>query len=250
MKEKGRVEELLRLSKDRMLSAADRLNKLREAGKIETELSAKSLTITKQELDLLQQCNKAKGLNRTADEVQEERDKRREYNQTVAERNSTLAGIKARQSRFILEEAAELKAAQKAKADAAKQRAKDVVLEEQAKNNTLLAEVARESAAELVLKKRGIDLAADLELAGEKKTLAQIAEVRATALRAKSDLVEAFRTKEIERAKKTTAEAVAEEKRKYAEVERSLNDYLADKRAAVDDDFANGKPGRGSVFFL
>lgn len=241
VKEKGRVEELLRLSKDRTLSAADRLNKLREAGRIETELSAKSLDITKQELDLIQQRNKARGLNRTADEVQEERDKRREYNQTVAERNSTLAGIKARQSRFILEEAAELKAAQKKLADAAAQRAKDVVLQQQAVNNKLLAEVERESAAELALKKRGVDLAADLELAGEKKTQAQVAEVRAVALRAKSDLDEAYRTKEIERAKRATAAQVTEQKREYAETQKNLEDYLDTRKAQLERDLKDKK---------
>lgn len=109
--EKGRVEELIRLSKDRTKSASDRLGQLREAGKLENELSAKSLKLTGDELALLKQRNAARKLNVSADELQEVRDKQQEYNQVLVDRNNLLATIKARQSRFIVEEAAELKAA-------------------------------------------------------------------------------------------------------------------------------------------
>jgi hypothetical protein len=239
--EKGRVEELIRLSKDRTLSAADRLNKLREAGKLESELSAKSLKQLTAELDAIKQRNAAKGLTKTADEIQEERDKQKEYNNTVIERNNTLATIKARQSKFILEEQAALKAAQKTAAELAKQRAKDAVAAKQTENELALLEVVKGSAAELALKQRAIDLAADFELAGEKKTVEQVKLIRAKAEGDKLDLLRTYQEKELELAKKATAAQVAEEKRKYEEAERSLNDYLTDKRAAIEQEYAQGK---------
>lgn len=239
--EKGRVEELIRLSKDRTLSAADRLNKLREAGKLESELSAKSLKQLTAELDAIKQRNAAKGLTKTSDEIQEERDKQKEYNNTVIERNNTLATIKARQSRFILEEQAQLKAAQKTAAELAKQRAKDAVAAKQTENELALLEVVKGSAAELALKQRSIDLAADFELAGEKKTVEQVKLIRAKAEGDKLDLLRAYQEKEMELAKKHTAAQVAELKREFAESEQNLNDYLAGKRAKLEQDFAQGK---------
>jgi hypothetical protein len=239
--EKGRVEELIRLSKDRTLSAADRLNKLRQAGKLEEELSDKSLKQLTAELDAIKQRNAAKGLTKTSDEIQEERDKQKEYNNTVVERKNTLATIKARQSKFILEEQAELKAAQKTAAELAKQRAKDAVAAKQTENELALLEVTKGSAAELALKQRAIDLAADFELAGEKKTVEQVKLIRAKAEGDKLDLLRTYQEKELELAKKATAAQAAELKREYAEAEQNLNDYLTDRRAQLEQDYAQGK---------
>ena len=239
--EKGRVEELIRLSKDRTVSASQRLNQLREAGKLEGELSAKSLKQTTDELNAIKQRNAAKGLSRTADEIQEERDKQKEYNNTVVERNNTLATIKARQSRFILEERAELAKDQKERKDAALARRTDAVKAKQTEVEQQLLEVAKGTAAELVLLQRKIDLAAALTLASEKKTAADRTLILATAEAEKQQLQADFNAKAIEAAKKHDATTVAEATREYAESLQLLENYLNDKRAAIERDYAAGK---------
>lgn len=233
VKEKGRVDELIKLSKDRTLSAAERLNKLREAGRVESELSAKSLKQTTDELALIQKRNELKGLSKTSDEIQEERDKRKEFNATVAERNSTLATIKARQSRFILEEATELKNAQKDRAAAAQKAREDAVKNKQTEVEQLLLTVQKESAAELALLQKKVDLAAALTLASEKKNTAERALILATAEVEKRKLQDDFNKKTIEAAKQHAAAEVAESNREYAEAQRLLEEYLDNKRAAI-----------------
>lgn len=241
--EKGRVEELIRLSKDRTQSAGQRLNKLREAGKLEEELSGKSIKQITSELTAIKQRNAAKGLSKTADEIQEERDKQKEYNSTVVERNNTLATIKARQSRFILEERAELAKDQKERVSAAQQAREEAVKALINQNSKALAVVQEGSAAELVLKQRAVELAARLELAGAKKSAQdrEAIEIKKRADIAK--LADDFNQKAIEDAKKHDAATVAESNREYAEAQKALEDYLNAKRAAVEQDYAAGKFG-------
>jgi hypothetical protein len=233
VKEKGRVDELLLLSKDRTLSAAERLTKLREAGRIENELSKKSLDLITEEKNALLQRNKAKGLSTTADEIQEERDKRKEFNASVAERNNSLATIKARQSRFILEERAELAKDQKERASLA-QTAKETAIK--AKQEEVLGQllaVQRGTAAELVLLQRQIDLKAELEAAGEKKTAQEKRNLVAAAELEKQKLQADFDQKHAQATK-------TEQKREYDESLVLLEQYLDTKRLELEKELTSG----------
>jgi hypothetical protein len=233
VKEKGRVDELIRLSKDRTLSAADRLNKLREAGRLEAELSKKSLDLITEEEAALVKRNAAKGLSTTAEEIQEERDKRREFNATVAERNGTLATIKARQSRFILEERAELAKDTKERASAAQKAREDVIKGKQTEVERQLLEVVKGSAAELVLLQRKLDLAAALALASDKKTAADRGVLLETVEVEKQKLQADFD-------QKRAAAAKTEQKREYDENLGLLQQYLDQKRLDLEKERATG----------
>jgi hypothetical protein len=80
-----------------------------------------------------------------------------------------------------------------------------------------------------------------MELAGEKKTQDQIKLVRAKAAGDRLDLLVAYQQKEIDQAKKLTAAQLAESNREYAEAQKNLEDYLSEKRAALERDLASGK---------
>ncbi len=248
VKEKGRVEELLRLSKDRTQSAGERLNGLKEAGRLESELSAKSLAQTSQELALLQQRNKAKGLSATADEIQEERDKRKEYNATVAERNSTLATIKARQSRFVLEEAAERTKA-----------AEDAIKERIAATEAELLTAKQGSERELELQKQLTLQKAELEKAAANKSaadrklitsqsLAELLKEEDEYLKKRQEL--AAKQLETEDAQRLTAYNAQKKRDEDAQKDKEadyqhdlgvLERYLDRRRTALETDYAEGK---------
>ncbi|MGI4871485.1 MAG: hypothetical protein ACRYFX_09940 [Janthinobacterium lividum] len=249
IKEKGRVDELLRLSKDRTLSAGERLAKLREAGKIENDLSEASLKITREELSLIQQRNALKGkLNTTSDEVQEERDKRKEYNATVAERNSTLASIKARQSRFVLEERAE-------RAKAAEDAVKDRIAETEGK---LLA-VKAGSKEELALRQQLILQQAELERAAQNKTaadrrlsvvksLVEISKVedefrkkQADEAEKERDRIDAQYSRALSAQQKREADAAKEKEDNFKVDEALVERTLSRQRTSIENSYAAGE---------
>ncbi|MGI4884274.1 MAG: hypothetical protein ACRYFR_04875 [Janthinobacterium lividum] len=240
VKEQSRVTVLLRLSKDRTLSAQEQLANLKEAGRIEAELTEKNIALQKRELAAIDAAIKQKGEGKAAELKADRGNKEKEIAQTLAALDETNAKIKTRESIFLQQEAKAQADAAKVAAAAAKQRAKDAVAAKQTENELALLEVAKGSAAELVLRQRAVDLAADAALAGEKKTAAQIKLVRAQAEGDKKDLLDAFTQKEIEAAKKRTAAQVAEVKREFAEAQQLLGDHLADKTAQADRDFAAG----------
>jgi hypothetical protein len=233
VKEQSRIAVLIRLSRDRTLSSQQQLANLREAGRLEEELTTKNIALQQRELDAINKAIKLKGEGKSADLKADKAAKEKEIAQTLAAQDELNAKIKARESIFIQQQTT-------AAAAAAKQRAKDAVLAKQTENELALLAVEKGSAAELVLKQTAIDLVADLELAGEKKTAEQVKLVRAKAEGDKLDLLVAFQQKEIELAKKRTAAQVSEVKREYAEAEQNLTDYLTNKRAAVDKDFLMG----------
>ena len=234
VREQSRVAVLIRLSKDRTLSSKEQLANLKEAGRVEAELTEKKIALEKRELAAIDAGIKQKGEGKAADLKAEKGAKEKEIAQTLAAQDEVNAKIKTRESIFI-------QAQRTAAAAAAKQRAKDAVLAKQTENELALLAVAKGSAAELVLKQRAIDLAADLAIAGEKKTAKEVALIRATAEGDKLDLTIAFQAKEIEEAKKRTAAQNAEVKREYEEAARLLSEYLDTKRADTERDFAAGR---------
>lgn len=234
VKEQSRVAVLIRLSKDRTLSSQQQLANLREAGQVEEDITKKNIALQQRELAAINQAIKLKGEGKSAELKADRAAKEKEIAQTLAAQDELNAKIKARESIFIL-------AQRTAAAAAAKQRAKDEVAAKQTANELALVEAEKGSAAELALKQRAIDLAADMEIAGEKKTAEQVKLIRAKAEGDKNDLAVAFQQKALDDAKKQTAAQAAESKREYEEATRLLNDYLTDKRAAVQKDFADGK---------
>ena len=106
-----------------------------------------------------------------------------------------------------------------------------------------LLAVAKGGAAELVIKQRQVDAARDLELIAEKQTHAQKALIRAKAEGDKQQLQDDFNQKAIEAARKHDAATATEAKWEYDEALSLLENYLNDKRAALERDFAAGKLG-------
>lgn len=233
-REESRVAVLLRLSKERGKTAAEQLIALKQAGGIEAELSDKKVALLRREQAAISEGIRQKGEGKAADLKADLSAKKTEIEQALGAQKEINAKIQVRESVFI-------QAQRTAAAAAAKQRAKDAVAAKQTENELALLEVAKGSAAELVLKQRAIDLAADAALAGEKKTADQVNLVRAQAEGDKLTLQREFEAKAIEEAKKRTAAQVAEAKREFDESVKLLENYLAEKRAQVERDFAAGK---------
>lgn len=251
--EKGRVRELILLSKDRTLSAAERLGKLREAGKIEKELSDEAIHQTNAELSALQRRNAQKGLSTSAEEIQQERDKRKELVVTDNERKETLATIRARSSRFILEESAELKKAQKERADAAQKAREDAAKAQKTALLIQLGNVAQGSEAELRISQKLVDAETALKLAGEKKRIKERELIVQEGEHAKQKLQQEFDKKAAEEVKKANeqekqraAKLLAEKEREYSEAVKLLNDYTAKRKAAVEAQYVSDLRAAGS----
>ena len=240
VREQSRVAVLIRLSKDRTLSSKEQLANLKEAGRVEAELTDKKIALEKRELAAIDQAIKLKGEGKAADLKAEKGAKEKEIAQTLASQDEVNAKIKTRESIFIQQQ-------RTAAAAAAKQRAKDAVLAKQTENELALLEVVKGSAAELVLKRRAIDLAADLAIAGEKKTADEVKVIRATAEGDKQDLTIAFQAKELEAAKRRTDAQNAELKREYEEAVKLLGQHLDAKRTEVERDQANGVIGESEA---
>jgi hypothetical protein len=234
VKEQSRIAVLLRLSKDRTLTSQQQLANLKQAGQLEEEITKKNIDLQERELAAINNAIKQKGEGKSADLKADKAAKEKEIAQTLAAQDEVQAKIKTRESIFI-------QAQRTAAAAAAKQRAKDAVAALQTENELALLQVEKGSAAELVLRQKAIDLAADMELAGEKKSQEQIKLVRAKAAGDRLDLLVAYQQKEIDQAKKLTAAQLAESNREYAEAQKNLEDYLSEKRAALERDLASGK---------
>ena len=207
---------------------------------MEAELTDKKIALEKRELAAIDQAIKLKGEGKAADLKAEKGAKEKEIAQTLASQDEVNAKIKTRESIFIQQQ-------RTAAAAAAKQRAKDAVLAKQTENELALLEVVKGSAAELVLKRRAIDLAADLAIAGEKKTADEVKVIRATAEGDKQDLTIAFQAKELEAAKRRTDAQNAELKREYEEAVKLLGQHLDAKRTEVERDQANGVIGESEA---
>jgi hypothetical protein len=100
VKEQSRITELLRLSKERGKTSADQLASLKEAGRLEAELTEKNLELQKRELAAIQENILQKGALKAADLLADKAAKEKEIAQTEANQRETNAKIRVRESVF------------------------------------------------------------------------------------------------------------------------------------------------------
>ena len=248
VKEQSRVNVLLRLSKERGKSATEQVAALQEAGRIEAALTEKNVALQRRELAAIQEGIRLKGAGKAADLLAEKGQKQKEIAQTLATQDEVNAKIRVRESVFReklkADAAAEVKAAREARLEAAR----DVVRGRQTALELQLLQATKDSAAELVLKKKQVEAARDLELIAEKQTRDQKALIRAKAQTALRALDEEFLAQQVEAAKKASeqeanvvAARLTEANREYAEALTLLENHLNNKRAALERDYAAGK---------
>lgn len=247
VKEQSRVNVLLRLSKERGKSATDQLAALKEAGRIEAELTEKSIKLQEREADAIKTAIRLKGAGKAADLKAELGAKQKEIAQTLASQDETNAKIRVRESVFVQKQQQDAKNAAKAARDAALQAAQDRVKDRQTQIERELLNVTKGSEAELVLKQRAVVAERDLALLVEKQTQAEKALIRATARVKTKQLEEDFNAKALEDAKKHDAATVVEANREYAEALVNLENYLNDKRAATERDLGAGLIGESEA---
>lgn len=242
-KEESRVAVLLRLSKERGKTAAEQLSALQRAGGIENELSNKKVALLRREQAAIDEGIRLKGAGRAADLKADLSAKKTEIEQALGSQKEIQAKIQVRESVFKEKQRTEARAA-------ALQARQDEVINRQTLLDTALLGIAKNSAAELAVKKKLLEAARDLELAADKLTAAQKENIRAKALVAIKALEDEFLAKQVEAAKKaaeqdakTVAARLTEAQREYTEAQQLLEDYLNTKRAAVEQDYAAGKIG-------
>ena len=232
----SRVAVLLRLSKERGKTASDQLASLKEAGSIENELSANRIKQSEKELALVNDRIKAAGAGKKAELIADKQAKEVEILQAESQQKETNARIQVRESVFLEKQRTEA-------ATAAQQRREDAIKAKQTEVEQALLTVQAGSAAELALKQRGVQLAADLEIAGAKKTAAEKALIQSKADVESQKLAEDFTKKQAEEAKKRTDAANKEVIREYNEAKQHLEDYIANKEDAAKKDYAQGLIG-------
>ena len=243
VKDESRVAVLLRLSKERGKTAADQLSALKEAGRIEAELTENRINLQQREAAAIREEIRLKGAGKAAELKADLGAKEKEIAQTLASQNETNARILVRESVFNEKRRADAKAA-------GLQARQDEVRDRQARLETALLAVTKGSAAELAVKKKLVEASRDMELVAEKVTADQKRLIRAKAQVEIKALQDEFNLKAVEAAKKAAeqeakviAARATESNREYAEAEKNLQDFLDKKRAVVERDYAEGKIG-------
>lgn len=234
--EESRVNVLLRLSKERGKAATDQLAALESAGKIEQKITEDNIALKNRELKLIDDKIKAAGAAKTADLKADKAAKELEIIQATTAQDEVNAKIQVRESVFRekirLEAAA---AAQKAREDAV--RAKITLAEE------LLLRTDKDTAAEVAVRQHLVQLGADLEIVSAKKTYEEKRLIQAKANLEIQKLADDFANKQVETAKKAADATTKEREREFSEAKKNLEDYIAQKRAAIEGDYAIGLVG-------
>jgi hypothetical protein len=234
--EESRVNVLLRLSKERGKAATDQLAALESAGKIEQKITEDNIALKTKELALIDDKIKAAGKAKTAELKADKAAKELEIIQAQTQQDEVNAKIRVRESVFREKLRADAAAAaQKAREDAV--RAKITLAEE------LLLRTDKDTAAEVAVRQRLVQLGADLEIVSSKKTAEEKRLIQAKANVEIQKLADDFNQKALDKAKKATDDTEKERLREYNEAKKDLEDYINTKRAAIDNDLADGLIG-------
>lgn len=241
-KQRQQAERLVLTAKDRNLTEAQRLRNLDEAGRLETAVLNRTKGIEEERLRILQLENaeRSKTGKLQDDERRAQEEQQAKVLQLQGDYDKEQQVIENRRSILQQQEAASRLARAKAASEAAQKRREDAVRAQITQQEILLLEVQKGSAAELAVRQRLIQLAADLELTAARKTSAEKQLIQAKANVAMKQLQDDFNQKEVENARKATEATIKEREREYSEAKQQLDDYIGAKRAAIEQDYAKG----------